>query len=92
MAEVNCCSGQGGGNLTPGENFYWVNNQTTSDVTVSGCSAWCTASSYDVPKQVGSTPGKTAAQVKSPLSAGEYSYSQSGCITPTQPHVTVKGK
>ena len=57
--EVSIVTGRASAHLAPGENFVWV-NPTDKDVTLSGCSDFCTQDSYLVSKYSG-----TSAQVNS---------------------------
>jgi hypothetical protein len=66
-AQVTLANGTvvSGGPLQLGCSFYWA-NPSSSKVTVSNCSAFCTESSYEVPgKTAGSSYGLCAATLVS---------------------------
>lgn len=91
IPQVNCATGQqGGDDLTANVQFQWI-NWTSSECTVSNCSAWCNLGSYTVPAASGGTPGFKNAHTRSDVSPGQYDFT-SGCSgVPGNPHVTVKG-
>lgn len=78
-----------GGSLSLGQPFYWANPGGVK-VTVSGCSGFCTASSYDVPAPAsGQTYGlKEATLVSTQPTDWSFSENPNQWNTPGMPHIS----
>lgn len=91
MPIINLVNGQASTHLSADAYFDWE-NPTVNQVTVTGCSGFCTQSSYTVPARTASGPGLTQAQVNSnPTNWGfeedPASTWNPGGVNPGKPHV-----
>ena len=93
MPTINVLTLQTTGTFAPGVEFEWINTipatNPATNCAITNCDTWCTASTYSVPQQRGTTPGSVKATVKMPLRPGTYNYNSSCTNVPGQPHIDV---